>query len=177
MRELLLGAGNSRERKVSIPGHEGPFQNLTTLDISPRANPQFVWDLNQTPWPFDDDTFDEVHAYEVLEHLGQQGDVESFFATFTEIWRILLDGGLLVGTSPMSDNPWTWGDPGHTRVISKESMTFLDQTEYTKQVGETAMSDYRSIYRADFSMLANSPVNDVSWAFILTAIKPSRYTP
>jgi SAM-dependent methyltransferase len=146
-RELMIGCGNQRKRRVTIEGL-GDFENLVTLDIDPSTGADLIHDLNILPWPFADNEFDEIHAYEVLEHLGKQGDFASFFAHFSEIWRILKPDGMLFASVPMWDSPWAWGDPGHTRLIPKESLIFLDQRNYV-QVGKTPCTDYRGIYKAD----------------------------
>ncbi|MCB1907521.1 MAG: tetratricopeptide repeat protein [Rhodocyclaceae bacterium] len=174
-RELLIGCGASREKRLSAD-NDPHWKNLTTLDINAEHGPDVVWDLTETRLPFDDDSFDEIHAYEVLEHTGAQGDYRFFFAQFSDFWRILKPGGLLVGTSPAFDSPWAWGDPSHTRIVNRESLTFLDQSEYERQVGVTAMSDFRYLYQADFQLLA-ATVRDESFQFILRAIKPSRIVP
>jgi len=122
------------------------------------------------------DSFNEVHAYEVLEHLGQQGDALAFFRHFSEIWRVLKPGGLLCACVPALHSPWLWGDPGHRRAITPESLTFLIQPEYAKQVGRTPMTDYRSMYFADFDPIAANYAGD-SFQFILRAVKPARLTP
>jgi SAM-dependent methyltransferase len=148
---------------------------LVALDMVPDHKPDVVHDLSVFPWPFEDDSFDRVEAYELLEHLGQQGDFRAFFRDFQEIWRILRPGGFLAGTTPGRQSPWTWGDPGHTRVISSESMVFLNQAEYTAQVGVTSMSDYRPWFKGDFVPFAGN-VSPDGFTFILKAIKPSRLT-
>lgn len=171
--ELLIGCGSRREKL--IPWNERTkWEELVTLDINADHKPDVVHDLNVLPMPFDDDTFDEVHAYEVLEHTGQQGDWRFFFAQFSEFWRILKPGGVLCGTSPGRTSPWVWGDPGHTRSLSVETFTFLDQTQYTKQVGVTPMTDYRFVYRADFKAHVLTPGD--CFAFVIEAVKPSRCT-
>ncbi len=174
-RELLIGCGASREKRLSAD-NDPVWKGLTTLDVNPEHAPDVVWDLAETRLPFDDDSFDEIHAYEVLEHTGSQGDYRFFFAQFSDFWRVLKPGGLLLGTTPAFDSPWAWGDPSHTRVISQESLTFLDQTEYERQVGVTAMSDFRYLYQADFQLLATDK-REGSFQFILRAIKPSRIVP
>jgi hypothetical protein len=138
---------------VLPPNSSEQWTELVTCDINPAHDPDFVCDLEYLPWPWLDDTFDEVHAYEVLEHLGRQGDYRAFFAHFQEIWRVLKPGGYLCGTSPSLTSPWLWGDPGHTRVISRHSFTFLSQAEYAKQVDVAAspMSDYRTFFIGDFT--------------------------
>ena len=170
--ELLIGAGAKRDKRLSRPGHE-EWTNLVTLDINPDHKPDVVHDLNVRPLPFADDTFDEIHAYEVLEHLGRQGDWRTFFDEWSEWWRILKPGGVLFGTSPHYASPWAWGDPGHTRIVSGESFVFLSQPNYDQQVGKTAMTDYRFVYKADFDC-AYAEVRGFDFIYAMAAVKPSR---
>lgn len=168
-RELLIGCGSRREKLLKIPGHES-FTHLTTLDINSDHNPDVVYDLERLPLPFDDGEFDEIHAYEVLEHIGRQGDYKTFFAQFSEFWRILKPGGYLCATCPSYKSMWAWGDPSHTRVLTSGSLVFLSQAQYEKQIGKTAMSDFRYLYKANFES-AFVQEDDNLLAFVLRAIK------
>jgi SAM-dependent methyltransferase len=172
-RELLLGCGNDRRKKIRLKDHGAEWHNLTTLDMSAETNPDVVFDLDRLPaerLPFEDDTFDEVHAYEVLEHFGRQGDWRGFFGQFAEFWRILKPSGLFIATTPKWDSPWAWSDPGHTRIISRESLIFLSQAQYA-QVGSNPMSDYRPWYKADFDVVAADDNDPDTFKFILMALK------
>jgi SAM-dependent methyltransferase len=151
-KELLIGCGHSRVKRLKPADGDEQWANLVTLDFNPAVNPDVVWDLNKTPWPFDDNQFDEIHAYEVLEHLGHQGDYKSFFAHFEEVWRILKPGGYLFGSTPAWDGLWAWSDPGHTRIISEGSLMFLDQQNYEKRDEKSPMTDYRFCYRGDLTL-------------------------
>lgn len=178
MPELLLGCGNSRDKRFAISPNPVDWTDLTTLDIDETSGCDVVFDLDSVwqrddPLPFPDDHFTEVHAYEVLEHLGQQGDVRSFFGLFSEIWRVLTPAGRLYATVPLATSPWAWGDPGHRRIISLESLTFLSQAEYTNQVGITPMTDYRWCYDADFQLVAHQ-ADAYTLIFVVEAVKPSR---
>lgn len=168
--ELLLGAGNRRLKGVFMPGREG-WTDLVTLDISPACKPDVTWDLNNVPLPFADNQFDEIHAYEVLEHVGKLGDYRFFFAQFEDFWRILKPGGTLHVTTPHPSSPWAWGDPGHTRLIPPESLSFLSQQEYRDQVGRTPMTDYREIYGADLRTVHLQVTPNQTTVFVLQAIK------
>ena len=172
MSELLIGAG-SRRTKRFMWGDQTGWSDLTTLDMNADHNPDVVWNLETLPLPFEDNTFNEIHAYQVLEHVGQQGDWFGFFEQFSEFWRILKPGGVLCGTSPSPSSPWVWGDPGHTRALSIETFTFLCQDNYDKQVGVSPMTDYRFIYKADFRV-THYLDNGGDIEYVLQAVKPSR---
>lgn len=171
LRELLIGCGNSRRKRHSFDSLE--WDDLVTIDHDPNCGADLTHDLDVTPWPLADDTFDAAHAYQVLEHLGQQGDAGSFFATFGEIWRILKPGGHLYAMVPSAKSPWLWGDPSHKRVIQPESLVFLSQREYHEQVGNNAMSDFRWLWKGDFECVhCEDDGNDHT--FVLKAHKPAR---
>jgi predicted SAM-dependent methyltransferase len=165
MKELVLGSGHKSAKILNTNGLDN-YVNPVTLDINPDTNPEIVWDLNVRPLPFMDEEFDEIHAYEVLEHLGTQGDYKGFFEEFYEYWRILKPGGLLAGSCPNWNSIWAFGDPSHTRVLSSASFVFLSQDEYKKQIGKTAMSDFRSLWKGDFR-LKFTKYEEENWYFIL----------
>ena len=149
--ELLLGCGNDLRKQMAIPGKE-EWRDLVTLDIDPDSDADIRLDLHHLPLPFADETFEEIHAYEILEHVGQQGDWRTFLAQFTEFHRILKPGGHFFATTPCWDSMWAWSDPGHTRIISQGSITFLSQDNY-KDVGKTPMTDYRHVYKVNFEIV------------------------
>lgn len=167
MKELLLGCGSRTVKDLSVNGLT-EFQNVTRLDYNEDHKPDVVWDLtwtNKYPLPFADGEFDEIHAYDVLEHLAPQGDYKFFFKEFTEYHRILKPGGLFMASCPSFDSPWALGDPSHTRVISWETLLFLDQDQYA-QVGKTKMSDFRNIYKVSFKIVHSEHKNGTFY-FIL----------
>lgn len=170
-RELLIGAGSSRVKKL-VYGGRSEWGGLTTLDHNPDHGCDVVHDLEALPLPFADDSFDEIHAYEVLEHLGRQGDWRFFFAQWSDFWRMLKPGGLFMATCPAAGSPWVWGDPSHTRYIGPESLIFLHQPAYA-QVGVSPMTDFRHVWRGDFDIIHQNTAGH-SFEFVLQAVKPAR---
>lgn len=166
------------------------FVNLTTLDINVDHKPDIQFNLeridgegcNRIPipvlgrqpgYPHDvtpDNYYDEIHAYEVLEHIGNQGDYRKFFAQFEEFWRILKPEGLLFATVPSWSSQWAWADPSHKRVIAPGTLVFLSQREYREQVGITPMSDFRWCYKGDFETVYSQDDGNTH-GFVLRAVK------
>lgn len=169
---LVLGAGNRTlmSVQVNLPGSEIPdslefkdnFKDVWTIDIDPHAKPKIVWDLEskevygddvKLTWPVPDNYFDEVHAYEVLEHLGGMGDYKFFFALWRKIWDVLKPGGIVCATTPWWESVWAWQDPGHRRVYSPQILLYLSQPEYAAQIGKTSMTDYRRFFPPPYSFI------------------------
>lgn len=154
-----MGAGHKKPtRQMFAPSSEtDDTTEWTTLDMNPRAKPDVVFDLDnlhlappvpvsntgipKNQLPFEDERFHEIHAYEVLEHVGRQGDYRGFFREFNEYWRVLKPKGWLIGSCPTEEH-WRWDDPGHTRCISGKTLAFLTRGLY-KDLGDTPSSDYR----------------------------------
>lgn len=168
MKDLLIGAGTNHDRRIKTDRQD--WDELVTLDMDPSLKPDVCHDLDLLPYPFPDNEFDEIHAYEVLEHFGSQGDWRGFFAQFTEFHRILKKDGLFCATVPLWTSQWAWGDPGHRRVITPGTLAFLSQSQYQDQIGKTSMTDYRPYYQGDFECMYLKQLED-SFAFILKALK------
>lgn len=77
------------------------------VDVTEATSPDVMHDLNRRPWPFPDDHFEEVLAYDVVEHLN---DV---MATFEEIHRVCRDGARVRVTVPHFSSSNAYTDPTH----------------------------------------------------------------
>lgn len=155
-RELILGGTPRMKTNYSILGGDGKFKNPTYVDLLPEPG-VIVWDLNNHPLPFEDDTFDEIHAYQILEHLGSQGDYKFFFSEFNEYWRIIKPNGIMHIVVPEWNKIWAWGDPGHTRILPSVFYYFLEKesVELNKQIA-TSMSDYDQYRDCNWRCLASN---------------------
>jgi len=154
-RSLLIGCGNSRIKKVRLDSQPDWIGQLTTLDMDPNCGADVLWTMDGTgpdkPLPFPDETFDEIGAYDVLEHWGAQGDWRAFFDEFSEYWRILKPGGRFGIIVPINGD--ALADPGHTRFFHQNYFGFLDQAFYADNLAKgAACTDYRWYWRRCFKI-------------------------
>ena len=150
-KNLLIGCGHNRTKRIWVGDQTQWDGEVVTLDMNEDCKPDVLHDLEVVPYPFEDNTFDEIHAYGVLEHLSDQGDYKSFFAQFEEFHRIIKPGGFFIAAVPSEKSVQQWGDPSHRKVINLITLAFLSQDSY-KQCGTTMMTDFRSIYKGDFTV-------------------------
>jgi SAM-dependent methyltransferase len=89
------------------------------LDITPETKPDVRHDLNQLPWPFPDNHFREVLAYDVVEHL------DDFLATMEEIHRVCRDKAVVHITVPHFSCANAFTDPTHRRYFGYFSLDYV----------------------------------------------------
>jgi hypothetical protein len=94
--------------------------HAVNLDLTQLTNPDVVHDLNAVPWPFPDRAFEEVHAYDVLEHVF---DVVSFME---ELHRICAPGAVVHITVPHFSSANTWRDPTHQHAFTHDSIRYFE---------------------------------------------------
>ena len=165
---LMLGAGTSRVARCIFAPTSAPEEETewVTLDHYVPADIDFnLWDL-ETGSDLPGGPYDEIHAYEVLEHFGTQGDFMGLFRTFNALHRALKPGGYLIGSSPSWNGFWAWQDPGHCRIIGPGVLSFLEKKHYD-QLGKTTSSDYRSFIDPHWWSLEHSELSDNEYFFAL----------
>lgn len=69
------------------------------VNVDVCGNPDIVWDLSVFPWPFENDSADEIYSSHFLEH------VVDFDKTVLEIHRILKPRGVFHARVPHYRNP------------------------------------------------------------------------
>ena len=108
--KLNLGCGNK------------PLAGFVNHDVTKhRPEIDVVHDLNELPWPFEDESFERVAAISVLEHLRQ-----TLLVSMDEIWRILKPDGVAVIKLPHWKHTITWEDLTHLHMVGPGAMNQLD---------------------------------------------------
>jgi SAM-dependent methyltransferase len=168
MPSLLLGCGDDRRKKLQLAGAPEWTGELTTIDMNPDCGADIVHNLDSHPLPFEDDTFDELAAYDVLEHLGRQGDWRGYFDEFAEYWRILKPGGTFGIIVPIGAD--ALADVGHTRFFSGNAFCCLSQKWYAANKGSMSFGDYRWYWKRDFDVVFLEQIENHHLATVLRKV-------
>lgn len=111
--KLNLGCGNYINEGKGWENHD-LFKHRPEVDT--------VWDLNELPWPWDNEIFDKIEAKNVFEHL----DIDLVKA-LDECWRILKPEGRIYLKVPNAEDPVAvWGDPTHKRPYTLSFVKYFD---------------------------------------------------
>lgn len=126
--KLDLGCGNTPKE-----GYEG-------VDIAGDKATHKV-DLFKFPWPFEDNSVEEINLSHFMEHIPareveERDIVDNFqterflgqdmmFAFFDEMWRILKHEGWVFVTVPCARNDRAFQDPTHRRFIVEPTFAYF----------------------------------------------------
>jgi predicted SAM-dependent methyltransferase len=95
------------------------------VDIEQKCNPDQVLDLDQTPWPFEDNFFTKITCDNILEHLGQNPKV--FTNIIKEMYRVSQDKAEWYICVPHHRCDLFWDDYTHVRPLSAKTFKMFDQ--------------------------------------------------
>jgi hypothetical protein len=107
-------------------GH-AKLAGYVNVDAAPQCDPDTVWDLERTPWPWPDDCAVEVRFIHALEHIG--GDPKVFLAIMRELYRIAAPGCRVVIHVPHPRHDNFLNDPTHVRAITPDMMSLFDRAK------------------------------------------------
>ena len=106
---LVLNLGSGRKQ----------ISGAVNVDRNPEVKPQIILDLDSIPWPFPDHTFDEIVAFDVIEHLDR------IVSAMDEIYRVSRDGAKIRITVPHFSCANTFTDPTHRHQFGWLSFHFF----------------------------------------------------
>jgi SAM-dependent methyltransferase len=116
--KLNLGCGQD-----ILPGY-------VNLDAVALPGVDVVHDLDVFPWPFGDQEFDLVQAFDVFEHVN---DPVGFML---ECYRVLAPGGGLVMHTSYWKTENSYTDPTHKRFCTERTFDYwCPGTDYYKRYG------------------------------------------
>lgn len=114
------------------------LEGYINTDIVELPGIDHVFNVMHFPWPYEDNSADEIKAKDLIEHLPTHtNEYENSLLKFLEeCYRILKPGGLLWIQTPGWDASFLWIDPTHVRGYDIRSMDFFDpETDFGRATG------------------------------------------
>lgn len=95
-------------------------QGSIGVDYSDRHDADIIHDLNVFPYPFADNSIDQVYLDNVLEHLDNP------MAVMAEVHRICKNGAEIKVIVPYFRSAWAFIDPTHQHFFTVDSFAYYD---------------------------------------------------
>jgi predicted SAM-dependent methyltransferase len=115
MKKLNLGSGDFKK------------DGYVNIDVEESLQPDIVHNLDQFPYPFEDDSFDLIEADHLLEHLNEP------FQVMKELRRIANPGGKIIIRVPHFSRAMT--HPQHKRGFDVTFPYYFDNKFFGKYTG------------------------------------------
>lgn len=141
---------------------DAPWVNVDKFDY---RNGSKLLDVENTPWPWETSSVDEMLWNHSLEHVGQ--DPKIFLAIMCEMYRVCCDGALIHIHAPHHRHDEFWGDPTHVRAISADMFPLFSRkaNEHFRANGG-ANSCFALQLGVDFELLSNQLVLDSRFEYL-----------
>ena len=109
---------------------KNPFRAEQVYGIDIRDNPsKYIKcaDLTVEPIPFEDNAFDFITAFDIIEHIPKVLYAPNrrfpFVELMNEVWRTLKPNGYFLSHTPVYPYSAIFGDPTHVSVVTHETFT------------------------------------------------------
>lgn len=109
------------ELKLDLACGRNKRPGFTGVDKVRLDGVDIVWNLEKYPWPFEDNSVDEVFCSHYVEHTS---DLIKFM---NEVHRILKPGRDCMIIAPYYTSIEAWQDPNHRRAICETTFNYFNR--------------------------------------------------
>lgn len=92
------------------------------MDVVQLPGVDVVHDMNKTPWPFDDNAFEEIVFDDVLEHST------NLLGILSDVYRVAKPDCIIKISTPHFSSDNMYSDPTHTVFFSSRSFNYFDKS-------------------------------------------------
>ena len=114
---------HSFERKLNLGAGIRPINGYENHDILELPGIQHVFDLEETPYPLADNSYDEIFSHHCAEHIG------NFVPMIFECHRMLKPGGKLIIEVPYVRSMGAIANPFHVGYFDEMTMDIFYSQE------------------------------------------------
>jgi ubiquinone/menaquinone biosynthesis C-methylase UbiE len=116
--------------KINLGGENSEVNGYKNLDLFPGENVSFVHDLNKFPYPFKDNSIEEIKAEDVLEHL------DSIPKPLQEFHRICKNKAKIKIKVPIYPSELMFENPTHKLVFTRNTFTWFTKEKNLYYAGK-----------------------------------------
>ena len=181
---LNIGCGNftfptypgdpmAREKEAYLPPSAFTAEDWVNVDKLDSERVDQVVDIFKYPWPWKDNSIDEIFCSHVAEHiphdaiitlpgldakLDHSASLDGWYAFFYEVWRVLKPAGLIHIVCPYAFHVGAMADPSHRRYLVPASFGYF-------QPDADASFDYQIPYRFESTLECGTQcrISDHEW--------------
>ncbi len=147
--KLDFGCGNRKKN------------GMTGIDFNSTTDADVVHDLNVFPYPFEDNSFEEIHCSHILEHLPD------LISVMRELYRISKPGAKIFVEAPYWSSHRAFKDPTHIRFFTDNTFDYFSE-EYSMNF----YSDVRiKVLSVKLEVSSNSLAKFMNLIFPITFLK------
>ncbi len=128
-------------------------KGYVNLDIVKLDGVDIVHDINEFPWPFKENTFDEIYCSHILEH------VNDLIKTMKEIKRIGKNKGEITIRVPHFSCGVSYRDPTHKRLFSYFTFDYFTENYFYKDMPKFKIKNKRLNFTRDNFIFLNPIFN------------------
>ena len=122
------------------------------VDSEAACQPDQVVNLEQFPWPWADNSVDEVQLIHVLEHLGRRPEV--FIGIMQELYRVCAHDAQVHIIVPHHRHDNFQSDPTHVRAITPLGLSLFDRVQCESWIAAGYANTPLALYcKVDFETL------------------------
>lgn len=113
-------------------------EGFINVDGQVACSPDMIYDIEKTPWPWQDNSVSEVHLIHVLEHLGASANV--YLNIIKELHRVCENNANIYIEVPHHRCDDFYSDPTHVRPITLKGLHMFNKevNEYWVTQGDAA---------------------------------------
>jgi SAM-dependent methyltransferase len=111
-RGILLDLGCGRQKVPTFVG----------MDKVALDNVDIVHDIEEIPWPLDDESCLTIVARHIIEHIKPWLTIP----VMDEIWRVMKPHGQLAIATPYAGSMFYWSDPTHCNGCTDRTFWYFD---------------------------------------------------
>ena len=156
--KLNLGCGSKK------------LDGYINIDKYDTYNPDIIHDLEKFPYPFEDNSINEILLSHVLEHIGQNPDI--FNSIIKEFYRICVHGAKIDIRVPHPRHDDFIADPTHVRPITALGLSLYNKDLNKKwELSGAANTPLAIIHNVDFRIKHVTHILDKKYINLLKSEK------